>query len=191
MELTERLIRGCALAVILTTAACHCALGSGQGIEAPRATVHVKVFNCFGRKISTAEIRLASEDRKTEFNSHGKVHIFKNVPFGSYTLTGWDNGGGVTRRTVIVNAGEVWIHAGFSLPMGDRLWPPGDLSLIGDVHPVPRDDSWWLKVQGVFLSDQREGPIQTTGAFHVGGLQMGLYTVQIFEGSQFTQNRIY
>jgi hypothetical protein len=158
--------------------------GQADDSNLPRATVHVTVFNCFGARIQAPEIRLSSRDGKRDFTPLKHDSVIAGVPYGYYVILASDNGGGLAKRELTVNTEEVWVRVGLSFPAGDRLWPAGDLSITGDIRPVPKGEKWWVKVEGVFLHVSREGPVLRTGGFSIGGLEMGTYLVEVFDGSK-------
>ena len=99
-------------------------------------------------------------------------------------MTAWDDGGGVAERAVTVNTKDVWVRIGLRFPAGNRRTPPGDLVVSGDILPVPPDGEWWVRVEGVFLNEDRESPISREGKFWIGGLDMGSYLVEVFNGAR-------
>jgi hypothetical protein len=158
-----------------------------SGSPLPTAKVHVQVFTCFGDKIPEKEItmfRLSSRDAKRDFDRPGRSLVFHDVPYGSYDLLVVDRGGGVARRDVVVNTAEAWVRIGLHFPAGDRSTPPGDLVIEGEVRPPRSGGDWWARAEGLFLAERRESPVSAGGRFSIGGLEMGTYLVEIFEGTK-------
>jgi hypothetical protein len=153
----------------------------------PRATVHLEALGPFGAMIPKAHVHLHlfSSDRKLDFGP-GDDSTISGVPYGEYIASAWDDGGGQTEREVVVNTKEVWIRIGLRFPAGDRLWPGGDLTIGGAIAPVPPadDGDWGVRVDGLFLHVSKEAPVLRSGQFSVGGLEMGTYLVEVFEGSK-------
>jgi hypothetical protein len=156
----------------------------GNDAKLPLATVHVQVCGPFGEKIETAQIHLLSPDRQRDLARPGQKSVIADVPYGTYIVSAWGTGGGVAEREVTVNTKVVWVRIGLPFPGGDRLWPGGDLVITGDIRPAPAGEDWWARVEGVFLHGIRESPISQAGKFSVGGLEMGTYLVEVFEGSK-------
>lgn len=150
----------------------------------PRATVHIMAFDPFGSSIFAAQVHLFSRDRKQDLAPPGHPTEISGVPYGYYILSAWDTGGGLAEREVTVNTKEVWVRIGLSFPAGDRASPPGDLLITGDIHPPPGDATWWARAEGVFLNVSREAPVSRAGRFTIGGLEMGTYLVEVFDGSK-------
>ena len=150
----------------------------------PNATVHVEVFGPFGERIARPEIHLLSSDRKRDLARQGQVSPIADVPYGSYVLLAWDAGGGMAEREIAVNTKDVWVRIGIHFPAGDVLWPAGALVIAGEVQPIPSGGDWWARIEGVFVHVCKESPVSREGKFSVGGLQMGTYLVEVFEGSK-------
>lgn len=129
-----------------------------------------------------AQIHLRSRDGKRDLTARDS--FIDGVPYGFYTLSAWDAGGGIGEREIAVNAKEVWVRIGLAFPAGDRTWPGGDLSITGDIRPAPKGADWWVRVEGVFLNARRESPISQKGEFSMGGLEMGSYLLEVFEGAK-------
>lgn len=154
----------------------------------PRATVHVQVFGAFGTSIpeSQTHVHLFTPDRKLDFAAQGQGATIADIPYGTYVLSVWDTGGGQAERELAVNTKDLWVRIGLALPVGDRLWPGGSLTISGTISPAPSTGSrdWWVRVEGVFLHVSREGPVPASGRFSIGGLEMGTYLVEVFEASK-------
>lgn len=171
---------------------CVLAIGNGvtvlaqaAGEDLPLATVRIKAFDPFGQEIKNPSVYLYTLDRKQDLAKGLQGATIRRVPYGWYILVVSSSGGGVGQRLVAVNTKELWLRIGVSMPAGDALWPSGDLTVRGDIKPTPQNlRNWWVRVEGVFLPASREAPIQKGGTFSVGGLEMGTYLVQIFEGSK-------
>jgi hypothetical protein len=148
----------------------------------PQATLHVEVFDAFGHRAKAKEIRLHSLDHKHDLASSAGGEVIKGVPYGEYQLAAWDRWGNAARRKVTVNTPEVWVFVGITIVIGDHLWPPGDLSVHGEVRPVPGDAGWWLRIEGVYTDVKRDTPVSAEGQFSIGGLEEGAYLVELFEG---------
>ena len=74
---------------------------------------------------------------------------------------------------------------GWLFAAGERAWPAGDLTISGDIKPPPgRSQEWWVRVEGVFLHEIREAPVEGSGHFSVPGLWIGEYLLEVFEGSR-------
>jgi len=158
-------------------------LASGQNL--PTATLHVEVFGAFGERISNPVLHLYTVDRKQDLAVARQGNTILRVPYGRYVLLAYA-GNGVGEREVTVNAKEAWVRLGLAFPAGERAWPPGDLTVSGDINPPPGSNQkeWWVRVEGVYLHESREAPIQGSGYFSVPGLWIGEYLVEVFEGSR-------
>jgi len=152
--------------------------------DLPKATVHITVTDCFGHRDSKAEIHLRSRERKQEIDKHGSPAEILRVPYGYYTVTVSDSGGGVGERELAVNTGEIWMYVGASFPAGLRATPPGGMSILGELSGASFDHDWWARVEGVFLHTSREAPISHAGRFTISGLETGVYVVEVFNGSK-------
>lgn len=171
-----------------------CALASSGGGNAaaqspaedlPRATIRISAFDPFGAKIKDPRIYLFTVDRKQNLAKNPSVSTIRDVPYGSYVLVVSSSGGGVGQRLLSVNTPDLWLRIGVSMPIGDALWPGGNLTITGEIKPVPRDAKrWWVRVEGVFLSASREAPVQKDGTFRFAGLEMGRYLVEVFEEAE-------
>jgi hypothetical protein len=150
----------------------------------PHATVHVLVFDPFGGRIGNAQIHLRSRDRKRDLVPRANATDITEVPYGYYTASAWDTGGGVAEREITVNTKEVWVRVALSFPAGERAWPPGDLAIAGEVLPPPTNGDWWTRAEGVVLNVTREAPVSREGRFDIGGLEMGTYLLEVFDGSK-------
>jgi hypothetical protein len=180
---TDRLVF--ALAVVLL-ANCRLVAQSNDAVDLPVATVHVVAFDPFGSKIrnSQLQIHLFAPDRQRDFAKAGESKNLTRIPYGTYKLSVWDIGGGIGERELVVNTKDVWARIGLAFPSGDRAWPPGDLTISGDIKPIPpTDGDWWVRIEGVYLNATREGPVFPSGKFSIGGLDMGTYLLEVFEGS--------
>jgi hypothetical protein len=153
--------------------------------DVPKATIHVQVFGAFGEKVTNPVLHLYTIDRKQELEKAWQDSTIVGVPFGRYVLLAYA-GSGVGEREVTVNTKEAWVRLGLAFPAGERAWPPGDLTISGDIKPPPGSSQkeWWVRVEGVFLHEIREAPIQGSGHFSVPGLWIGKYLVEVFEGSK-------
>lgn len=147
-----------------------------------RGTLHVEVFSCFGDPNRESDIQLSVD--KQVIAKLARNGEFKNLPYGRYVLNAWDAGGGFTTREVTVNAKDIWVRLGLSFPTGDRIGPPGDLSVSGEILPAPKTKRWWVRVEGMFLHASQEAPLDHSGRFAIGGLEMGIYLVQVYQGSE-------
>ena len=52
----------------------------------------------------------------------------------------------------------------------------------GDIGAAKGHNGWGARVEGVVLNETRESPVSATGEFYVGGLDMGTYLAEVFEG---------
>lgn len=171
-----------------------CALASGGGGKAaaqnpaedlPRATIRISAFGAFGSNTTDPRVYLYTLDGKQNLAKNPKALTIKNVPYGSYLLVVSSSGGGVGRRLVSVNAPDLWLRVGVPMPLGETLWPGGNLAVVGEIKPAPRKaKNWWVRVAGVFLNSCREAPVQKDGTYRVAGLEMGRYLVEVFEGAE-------
>jgi len=155
-----------------------------QTANLPTATVHIEVFGPFGERIPTgkARIHLVSHEPKLDLApTHG---VIRSVPYGSYVVSASDAGGSFGERELTVNTAEVWVRLGLLIVFGDSLGPSGFLSITGDIRPAPKSESWWVRVEGVFLHVSKDAPVSRTGRFSIGGLNMGAYLVEVFEGAK-------
>src|SRR5581483_5871198 len=151
----------------------------------PRAAVHVDVFDPFGGAVRNATVHLYTPDRKRDVASPAGGSTLTDVPYGQYLLVVSDSGGGIAEREVTVNADEIWVRIGLAFPAGDQAWPGGGLTISGDIKPTPANlKEWWVRVEGVFLHEMRESPIQRPARFSISGLGMGAYLIEVFEGSK-------
>jgi hypothetical protein len=172
---------------LATISASCCLVAQNNGTGLPMATVHVEAFGPFGSKIPTSQLQfhLFATDRKGDFARADEGPILAGVPYGRYKLSASDSGGGFAERELVVNTKDVWIRIGLSFPSGERLWPGGDLTISGDIKPkLPISGDWWVRIEGVYLNASREGPVLPSGKFSIGGLEMGTYIVEVFEGSK-------
>ena len=176
-----------ALAVAGTTSTCPRIRAQADEISLPRATVHVVLCDQFGGRIREAQItqiQLRSRDRKRDLMPQAKATVITEVPYGYYTVSAWDTGGGIAEREITVNAKEVWVRVGLSFPAGEHAWPPGGLTITGEVSPPPANGDWWAKAEGVVLNVSREADVSRDGRFTIGGLEMGVYLVEVFDGAK-------
>ena len=158
--------------------------------ELPRATIHVDAFGPFGHPIANPILHLYTPDRKEDFVKKISGSKIEDVPYGQYVLVAWARGEGVGEREVLVNTKDVWVRVGLPMPTGDRLWPGGNLAIRGIVKLVPKNvELWWARVDGMFLHVKKDAAISKDGTFSVGGLEMGKYLVQVFEGSEIRSIR--
>ncbi len=148
----------------------------------PHAVVHFQVFDCFGARATEAHIHLRSPDRKEDVAPIGRSAVISGIPYGYYLVSASDNGSSSMEHEITVNTKEVWVRIGLSFPAGDRVWPGGGLSIIGDIQPTPKGPDKWVRIAGTFLHLSREAPISNAGHFEIGGLEMGAYVVEVFEG---------
>lgn len=153
--------------------------------DVPTATLHVEVFEAFGQRVTNPVLHLYTVDRKQDLAGARQGSTIIGVPYGRYVLLAYA-GSGVGEREVIVNTKEVWVKLGLAFPAGERTWPPGDLTVSGDIKPPPgsSEKDWWVRVEGVYLHESREAPVQGSGHFSVPGLWIGEYLVEVFEGSK-------
>jgi len=150
----------------------------------PRAVVHVVVTDPFGERVPRATVRLLARDQGRELAPSGRSTEIAGVPYGYYTVSATDPGGGIAVQELIVNCNPVWIHVGLSFPPGNRAWPAGELSITGTVEGPIAGPNWWARAAGVFLHTAREAPISREGRFRIEGLEMGSYVVEIFDGAK-------
>jgi hypothetical protein len=181
-----RCIRIAAIAVAGAVGTLHLS-AQGNDAKLSNATVHVQVYGPFGEQIATAQIHLFSSNRERDLSRSGQDSVIAGVPYGSYILSAWDAGGGVAERELTVNTNDMWVRIGLALPAGDRLWPGGALAIIGDIRPAPTNKNWWVRVDGVFLHASKESPVSNSGKFSMGGLDTGIYLLEVFEGSKLRQ----
>jgi len=154
-----------------------------RGDRLPVATVHVDVFGPFGEKIPNPEVRLFTSDHKRELAKGEQRLTIPEVPYGMYILRA-TSGALFGERELKVNTKETWVRIGLSFPGGERAVPLGDLIISGEISPPPPTaKNWWVRVEGVFLHTSREAALPGSGRFSVGGLEMGAYLVEVFEGS--------
>ena len=173
----------CIVAVAVVTTAQAYLRGQDYSFDLPRATVHVKVFGPFGDQVQKAEIHLFTSDRKRDLSRPGQGSRIIGVPFGNYVVSVSDVGGGFGERQISVDTKDVWVRIGLALPHGNVRGPPGTLEINGEIRPVPTSGDWWIRVEGVFLPAIKEDPVHS-GKFSVGGLELGSYLVEVFEGSK-------
>ena len=176
-----------ALAAAGTTSTCPRVRAQPDESSLPQANVHVVLCDLFGgriREAQIAQIHLLSRDRRRDLVPHAKATVITGVPYGYYTVSAWDTGGGIAEREITVNTKEVWVRVGLSFPAGQRVGPPGDLTITGEVLPQPAKGDWWVRAEGVVLNVSREAPISREGRFAIGGLEMGAYLVEVFDGSK-------
>jgi len=160
-----------------------CQINAQPGL--PVATVHVEVFGPFGDRIPAPEVRLYTPDRKRDLARTELDTSIPGVPYGQYVLVVSSKGVAVAERELAVNTKDVWVRVGLPFPGGNRAWPGGDLTISGTVTPAPANpNGWWARVDGVFLHSRKESPVSRSGQFHVGGLEMGTYLVQVFENAK-------
>jgi hypothetical protein len=151
----------------------------------PSGTVHVEVFGPFGSPIQNATVRLLAADRSRKIAEAEMPGAIPQVPYGRYLLVVSDKGGAVGEREVALNCENLWVRIGLPFPGGDRAWPAGDLTISGNLDPVPATvRGWWVRIEGIFLHISREAPVVAAGRFSVSGLDMGTYLVEIFEGGK-------
>ena len=107
---------------------------SAQGV--PTATLHVQVFGPFGEKILNPVLHLYTVDRKQDLAGGQQDSTIIGVPYGRYVLLAYA-GSEAGEREVTVNTKEAWVRLGLAFPSGERAWPPGDLTVSGDMKPPP------------------------------------------------------
>ncbi len=159
-------------------------LASAEGV--PTATLHLQVFGPFGEKILNPVLHLYTVDRKQDLaGAQQSSTTIVGVPYGRYVLLAY-SGSEVGEREVTVNTKEAWVRLGLAFPAGERAWPPGDLTVSGDIKPPPGSSQkdWWVRVEGVYLHESREARFEGNGHFSVPGLSIGEYLVEVFEGSR-------
>jgi hypothetical protein len=168
----------------------HHLLAQPNGADLPRATIHVDTFGAFGQKIDKPTIRLYTLDRKQDLAKNADGLTIRNVPYRRYVLVVWDSGGSVGERELTVNTEELWVRIGLPMPTGDRLWPGGDLIVRGSIKPTAKNmENWWVRIDGVFLFVRKDTPVRKNGTFSIGGLEMGTYLVEVFEGSKIRHSQ--
>jgi hypothetical protein len=160
------------------------AFGIAGGQGTPTGTLQVQVFGPFGEKIPNAVLLLYTPDRRQDLAGARQGNRIAGIPYGRYILVGYA-GREIGEREVVVNTKESSVRLGLAFPMGEGVGPAGNLTVSGDIKPPPGGgwEEWWVRVEGVFLNDSREAPIQS-GHFSVAGLGIGEYSVQLFEGSK-------
>jgi hypothetical protein len=129
-----------ALAAAGTTSTCPRVRAQPDESSLPQANVHVVLCDLFGgriREAQIAQIHLLSRDRRRDLVPRAKATVITGVPYGYYTVSAWDTGGGIAEREITVNTKEVWVRVGLSFPAGQRVGPPGDLTITGEVLPQP------------------------------------------------------
>jgi hypothetical protein len=174
----------CILALALAGAATPARVRAQADESLPQATVHFVLFEPFGGRIPEAQIHLLSRDRKSDLVPHANATVITGVPYGGYTVSAWDKGGGIAEREITVNTKDVWVHLAVPFPTFERAWPAGDLTITGEVSPPPTNGDWWVRAEGVVLNVSREAPIPRGGLFTIGGLEMGTYLVEVFDGAK-------
>jgi hypothetical protein len=70
-------------------------LAQPNGVDLPRATIHVDTFDAFGQKIDSPTIRLYTLDRKQDLAKNARGLNIGNVPYGQYVLVVFGSGGSV------------------------------------------------------------------------------------------------
>lgn len=163
-------------------------LGAQSALEVkPRATVHILLFDAFGDRIEARQVQEIRFEGKNASTPAGRIRGLDvyDAPYGEYVLKVWTPGGSFAEQEVLVNLQEVWVRLGLVFSPGDRLWPGGGLSIAGSILPRPsaKKDDWWVRAEGVFLNFRRDAPVDNQGRFSIGGLEMGTYVVEVFEGS--------
>jgi hypothetical protein len=149
----------------------------------PSGRLHIKVFGPFGAPISNCSISVLGQDSKRVDMTQCPDATLVNLPYGRYLVRA-DAAGHRAERSVTINLPETWIRMGLVIVFGDRLWPGGSLAVKGTITPAPTNpENWWVRAEGVFLNESRESPVKKDGAYSVGGLEMGAYLVQVFEGA--------
>jgi hypothetical protein len=173
------------VALAATLSSSHYLRAQVAHMNLPRATVHLDVREAFGQKVEPTGLRFVLSNQNSHFRRQGVgLSPIHGVPFGWYTITVWDNGGASGQREVDVNTKDLWVVVGLVMAGGERLCPGMGLAVTGTVRPVPKGNDWWVRVEGVFLHSSKESPISGAGTFSVGGLDVGTYLVEIFEGSK-------
>jgi len=160
---------------------------TAQALDLPDGIVHVQPYGPFGSKVAPSQItvRLYTSEGKLVPEKPSSNLTLKGVPYGVYRLLVFAAGGGSGECTLRVNTKEMWVKVGLAISYGDTLGPTGFLIISGDIKPGPSPGSdWWVRAEGMFLNRRKEEPVGTSGKFSIGGLDMGTYLVEVFEGSK-------
>lgn len=151
--------------------------------------VEVSVVGPFGEKVSRFELQFLTDDKTSNLALNSMQTRFLAVPYGNYAVV-VDIGCCRTERRVVVNTAHTWIQIGVPFRFGDSDVPGGWMKVSGRITPRPANPgSWWAKVEGIFLDFRREVPVDKTGAFSVGGLDMGAYLLQLFDRGKLQSTR--
>lgn len=159
-------------------------IGQSSEWERPHATIHISAFDPFGQEVKSPQIYLYEFQRNWQLVKKTHDRTVKEIPYGDYLVVVTSSGGGMGRRLVVVNVPELWVRIGVAMTVGLQLRPGGNLIIEGRLIPSPKDGKdWWVRVQGVFLTESRESPVRN-GKFLVAGLEMGAYVLQVFKGRE-------
>lgn len=174
------------VAGLVILAAGTCGLSAQvTGERPPRGTISIEAFGPFGGRLERPTIHLFTLDRKQDLARDRHALTLKEVPYGRYLPVVTSTGGGVGSREIVVNAPHSWFVIGVPMPVGTVEWPAGNLTVRGRVMSPPFVGGfWWVRIAGVFTNTSREARVKRDGSFEIGGLEMGAYTVSVFDGGQ-------
>ena len=116
---------------------------------------------------------------------------FRGVPFGEYLLVVRTSCCRAERR-LIANTRDLWVRIGVPLRFGDSVSPGGHLGVEGLLRPRSRVSTrHWVRARGVFLDFSREAPVDSaTGKFALEGMDMGTYSIEVFNGATMIHSRL-
>jgi hypothetical protein len=151
--------------------------------------VHVLAFGSFGEVLTAAKVTIMTVTNKPVASASGHSVVFPQLAPGTYVVRVVCPGFRTQTAKLTANTADVLLRIGLSLRQGDEVEPAGDnLTISGSVE-VATGSNWWITVHGVFLRSMREALIGDGGRFSIGGLDMGTYLVEVFEGGTLKYTR--
>jgi hypothetical protein len=170
-----------AIALLVWTAS------SAQDLQ--QASLEISVVDGFGDDLTSYEASLSALDGEVIRAASRAVKRMENVPYGEYRLT-VTNSCCRAQRAITVNQPKMWVRIGVPLRFGDAESPGGFLVISGSVNGLGPRRSYRARVRGLFLDESREMPLEQDSSFAIGGLDPGIYTVEVLSGKSLVHWRL-
>jgi hypothetical protein len=150
--------------------------------------IRVTVTDSFGNNVKDYRLDLLSKTRQVV---RAGIDSLNDVPFGEYILS-VHIGCCSAERFITVNDKQLFVRLGVPVRFGDSDQPGGDLVVTGAIRPMSSiSGDLWVRVRGIFLNVAREAAVDSFGMFNLGGLDMGTYALEVFQGSTMLYVRTF